>query len=300
MTIPTLVLLVAVSGSMVTESGMDWYRTLALPWWTPTGGVIGTAWTVIFVLAAVAAIEWWSQKEHGRRFGAVAALFVANAILNVGWSVVFFGLHQIVAAVAVAGLLALSVWLLVALMWSRRPAAAALLLPYAAWATFAAYLTAAVAAQNGVASFVVPSAVWLFLHLAGFIIGLGAVTVIDLLGFLGRESCYYTEATIRAHRVTKPLIWIGMALAALGGAFWHGAWTSVASAQAIIAFLLVLNGCFLTFVVSPFLLARESLGCSKELIPAWMRRRITVSFLISFVGWWSALALTVSKITLDK
>ena len=33
----------------------------------------------------------------------------------------------------------------------------------------------------------------LFLLIAGFIIGLGAVTVIDLHGFLGRTSSYWTE-----------------------------------------------------------------------------------------------------------
>jgi len=53
----------------------------------------------------------------------------------------------------------------------------------------------------------------LFLFIAGFIIGLGAVTVIDLHGFLGRKSSYWTEATIRTHKVTKPLIWIGILLA---------------------------------------------------------------------------------------
>ena len=57
----------------------------------------------------------------------------------------------------------------------------------------------------------------LFLFIAGFIIGLGAVTVIDLHGFLGRKSSYWTEATIRTHKITKPLIWIGIFLAILGG-----------------------------------------------------------------------------------
>ncbi len=296
MAIPAFVLFAAVSGSLVTQSGMDWYRTLSLPWWTPPGSTIGAVWTAIYALSTIAAIEWWNQKERDGRFEKVAALFVANMVLNVGWSVVFFGLHQMFAAIVVAALLALSTWALVLRMWRRKAVASALLLPYAAWATFATYLTAAVAAQNGVMFPSVAPAIWLFLHLAGFVIGLGAVTVIDLLGFLGRESCYWTETTVRAHKVTKPLIWIGMALAVAGGALWHGAWTPISTAQAVIAAALVLNGCFLTFVVSPFLLERESLGCSRELIPSWMQRRITVSFLVSFAGWWSALALTVAAL----
>jgi hypothetical protein len=31
-----------------------------------------------------------------------------------------------------------------------------------------------------------------FLIISGYIIGLGAVTVIDILGFLGRKSSYWT------------------------------------------------------------------------------------------------------------
>lgn len=34
----------------------------------------------------------------------------------------------------------------------------------------------------------------LFILLAGFVIGLGAVTVIDINGFLGRKSVYYLVA----------------------------------------------------------------------------------------------------------
>lgn len=57
----------------------------------------------------------------------------------------------------------------------------------------------------------------LFILITGFVIGLGAVTVIDIHGFLGRKSAYWTEATTRTHKVTKPLIWIGIILAIVGG-----------------------------------------------------------------------------------
>lgn len=57
----------------------------------------------------------------------------------------------------------------------------------------------------------------LFILIAGFIVGLGAVTVIDLHGFLGRKSSYWTEATTRTHKVTKPMIWFGIMMAVIGG-----------------------------------------------------------------------------------
>jgi tryptophan-rich sensory protein len=135
---------VAFSGSLVTRTGMGWYRTLSLPWFTPSGRIIGRVWTTIFIFGAVSAIGWWGQKERDRRFWTVAGIFVANALLNVGWSVAFFGLHEMVVAIWIAAFLALSVWLLVALMWKRRLVSSILLVPYAAWATFATYLTYAV------------------------------------------------------------------------------------------------------------------------------------------------------------
>ena len=43
-----------------------------------------------------------------------------------------------------------------------------------------------------------------FFHLAGIIIGLGAVTVIDTMGFISRKSKEWTQVTVKAHHVTKP------------------------------------------------------------------------------------------------
>lgn len=135
----------------------------------------------------------------------------------------------------------------------------------------------------------------LFIFLAGFIIGLGAVTVIDLHGFLGRKSPYWTETTIRAHKVTKPLIWIGIFLGILGGfIFYRGmSLEGIPLIHASLAVVLILNGCFLSFYVSPFLLKQEREGKSRELLPKNLQIAITVSFLFSFFGWWSALALLV-------
>lgn len=142
----------------------------------------------------------------------------------------------------------------------------------------------------------------LYLHLAGFVIGLGAVTVIDLHGFLGRKSSYWTEATTRTHKVTKPLIWVGLFLAVVGAAMFHGqqGWSLILVVQAAVAILLVLNGIFLSFWVSPFLLEREKEGRASELLPDSWQKGITVAFIISFVGWWGELFLTVWQLIMCR
>lgn len=140
--------------------------------------------------------------------------------------------------------------------------------------------------------------VGLYVHLAGFIIGLGAVTVIDLHGFLGRKSAYWTEATIRTHKVTKPLIWLGMTLAILGAWMFHSTrgWTFSLALQAVIALALIVNGVFLSFRISPLLLRREREGRASELLPPEIQKKIVLAFMLSFAGWWGALLLTVYQV----
>ncbi len=135
----------------------------------------------------------------------------------------------------------------------------------------------------------------LFIFLAGFVIGLGAVTVIDIHGFLGRKSSYWTEATTRTHKVTKPMIWAGIMLVILGGLIFYRAqsFVGIPLIHAVIALALILNGYFLSFKVSPFLLKREEEGRSGELLPASWQKKIMASLIASDIGWWGGLLLLV-------
>lgn len=135
----------------------------------------------------------------------------------------------------------------------------------------------------------------LFSMISGLIIGLGAVTVIDLHGFLARHSSYWTEATTRTHKVTKPLIWFGISLFILGSFiyFKESLFSLLHLIQLGLALVLILNGVFLTCVISPYLLSQERKGKQNELLPQSIQRKIMVSFLFSFVGWWSEVLLVV-------
>ena len=139
----------------------------------------------------------------------------------------------------------------------------------------------------------------LFILLSGFVIGLGAVTVIDLHGFLGRKSSYWGEATVRTHKVTKPLIWLGTLLAIVGGLLYFKNFptTIVPITLSYIAVALVLNGFFLSFSVSPYLLKMEREGRAGELLPKTWQRKIAVSLVVSDLGWWSALLLLAYYLT---
>lgn len=142
--------------------------------------------------------------------------------------------------------------------------------------------------------------VGLFLYISGFIIGLGAVTVIDTLGFFGIRSPYFTDATIRAHKITKPLIWLGMLLAITGGSMFYSVNppSSLILLQGVMAVILIINGCFLSFYVSPKLLQKEKKEKGNiRLLGSSLQKKIAVSFIISFLCWWGSVLILVIYLT---
>lgn len=146
--IPAIVVFVSFAGSFFTSSGMDWYKTLNVPSFTPPGSVIGIVWTTIFILTAISAIIFYNRPERGSKFGLTISMFLVNAFLNVFWSFLFFGIHFMGVAVFEAAFLGLSVLALIFLLRPVSRVASFLLLPYFLWVIFATYLTYAVWSIN--------------------------------------------------------------------------------------------------------------------------------------------------------
>ena len=137
----------------------------------------------------------------------------------------------------------------------------------------------------------------LFLTIAGFVIGLGAVTVIDIHGFLARKSGYWSDATTRTHKVTKPMIWVGIILATTGLLLLYKESDMYSTLQKFFSGLLILNGLFLSLKVSPFLLQREKEGKQEALLPSDLQRKITLSFIFSVLLWWGSVVMFVLFLT---
>ncbi len=136
---------------------------------------------------------------------------------------------------------------------------------------------------------------FILMTLVGFIIGLGAVTVIDIHGFLARTSTYWTEATTRTHKITKPMIWIGLVLVIIGvGNLYTG---DILRLQLGLFFVMIVNGIFLSFYVSPFLMNQEQQGDSAKILPQSLQKKITLSFVISVLSWWGSVAVFVYMIS---
>ena len=160
-----------VVGILTNASGQGWYRRLSKPSWTPPAGVFGPVWTVLYLLmggALVLVVRDRRQAQpttardlaadegdlsdvaktrRGRSDLALGA-FGMQLVLNLGWSILFFGARQTRLAALEIVVLWGSIVATVVAFGRIRPVAGALMLPYLAWSTFAAALTIAIARRN--------------------------------------------------------------------------------------------------------------------------------------------------------
>ena len=122
---------------------VSYFRDLRKPPATPPPAVFGPAWTILYLLMAVAAWLVW-REGLTRRTALALGLFAAQLTLNFAWSLIFFGQHRAGAALLEIAVLWLVILATIIAFWRVRPAAAALLVPYLGWVSFAAYLNAGI------------------------------------------------------------------------------------------------------------------------------------------------------------
>ncbi|SHN52176.1 TspO and MBR related proteins [Geodermatophilus obscurus] len=137
----------AVLGGIGTAPGTRWYRQLDKPPWQPPGWAFGPAWTVLYVLLAVAGGRALTVAAAPARRRYLRA-YLANLALNAGWTWLFFRGRRPAVATAEAVLLAVSTADLARRSGVLDRRAGAALVPYGAWTTFAAALTASIARRN--------------------------------------------------------------------------------------------------------------------------------------------------------
>ena len=140
-------LMVGALGSVITTPSIPtWYAALAHPAIAPPNWLFAPVWTTLYVLMGFAA--WRAWKMCGLNSTAMT-LYAIQLALNLGWSAIFFGLHQIGAALVEIVVLWLAILATTILFWRADRIAGALLVPYLAWTGFATVLTEAFWKLNG-------------------------------------------------------------------------------------------------------------------------------------------------------
>ena len=121
----------------------EWYASLSKPFFTPPNWLFGPAWTVIYVLIAVAG--WRVAIAPGFR-SSLFAIWSLQMLLNWLWTPTFFGFHQIELGLVVIVVLLASV--VAFIVKAKDTIAAWCFVPYAMWLLYATALNVGIAYLN--------------------------------------------------------------------------------------------------------------------------------------------------------
>ena len=143
------VLLASGIGSLATAKAIPtWYKGLAKPSFNPPAWLFGPAWTLLYLLMAVAAFLVWKQGIGAAGVKLALAMFLVQLMLNALWSIFFFGLRSPLAGLVDIVVLWLAIIATIVLFFRVSMPAGILLLPYIGWVSFAALLNAAILRLN--------------------------------------------------------------------------------------------------------------------------------------------------------
>lgn len=155
-TVPLILLLGFTSARIAPAGdGNRWYAMLAKPAVTPPGWVFPVAWTTLYVLMGLA-LAVVLHARGSRLRGAAIALFLVQLLINLLWSPLFFGMHQVGWALAVIVVMFVAAVATTVLFGRVRTLAAWLMVPYLIWTVFAGVLCWQIARLNPHAETIAP------------------------------------------------------------------------------------------------------------------------------------------------
>jgi tryptophan-rich sensory protein len=141
-------LMVIMFGRLLTDIG-SWYLALKQPDWKPPDWAFGLIWTTIFLLASFSWHFAWQGSSTKRQKIILSCLFIANGLLNVFWSLLYFQWHRPDWSLIEAIFLWLSVFAIITFTWKLSKLAALFISPYIIWVSLAILLNLETIRLNG-------------------------------------------------------------------------------------------------------------------------------------------------------
>lgn len=134
------VYIVGYVGGVFTQRNVNslWYKTIK-PVITPPDYLFPIVWTVLFILIALSLYFTWTGGKRKDK-ETVAYVYSGNFMLNILWTLLYFGYANITGAFIGVSLLWVSIVLMIYVAWEIDQKAAWMLVPYLAWVSFAVYL----------------------------------------------------------------------------------------------------------------------------------------------------------------
>lgn len=127
-------------GSIFTTPAITtWYKTLNKPFFTPPNWIFSPVWIILFIIMGISLFFVWRKADHPK-FKIAFIFFFVQLILNVLWSIFFFGLRS--PFLGLADIVALWIAILLTIQYSIKISkfAGVLLIPYLLWVSFASLL----------------------------------------------------------------------------------------------------------------------------------------------------------------
>lgn len=141
--------IIGIIGSLFTIPAISgWYAYLAKPELAPPNWIFGPVWTLLFMLMGIAMYLIWKKGLERRDIKIALGVFACQLLLNLLWSIIFFGLRSPGGAFIEIIFLLLAILTTIIVFAKISKPAAWLLAPYILWVIFAAYLNYAIYSLN--------------------------------------------------------------------------------------------------------------------------------------------------------
>lgn len=127
-----------------------WYSTLNKPSFSPPPWVFGPVWTLLYTMMGIALFLIWTNKIQSEKKQQAILIFSTQLFLNAIWSPIFFGLQSLFIGLIVIILMWIFILLTIIHFSKISKVAAALLMPYLLWVSFATILNFSIWQLNSI------------------------------------------------------------------------------------------------------------------------------------------------------
>ena len=128
----------SVIGGLVTVGFKEpWYSLINKPTFNPPSWVFAPVWTTLYLMMTIAIWFFWHSRN--REMNTIYIYFI-HIVFNATWSIVFFGLHQILLALIVLIGLILIIIILILRFKRVNIVSYYLMIPYLLWCCYALVL----------------------------------------------------------------------------------------------------------------------------------------------------------------
>jgi tryptophan-rich sensory protein len=127
---------------------LDWYNSLAKPFWTPAPATIGLIWKILYPIILVSFVFVFVQAVRNKLPWRVALPFAINLVTNLIFTPIQFGMRNLpLAAVDILIVWTTILWMMVA-VWRHYRWVAVAQVPYFVWVSLATVLQLSITAMN--------------------------------------------------------------------------------------------------------------------------------------------------------